>query len=697
MIPLHPAPAAAPPGTPPTPRTADPLLRPFQLRHLALRNRIISTSHASTLTENDFPQERYQRYHEEKARGGIAMSMFGGSSNVGIDSPNVFNQIDLGTDEVVPHLQRFSARMHAHGAALMCQITHMGRRGSPYAGDWLPTIAPSALRETLHRSIPREMSEHDIRRVVKYFGQAAQRCRDGGLDGLETLAGGHLLGQFLNPRTNLRTDRFGGSMNNRCRFVLMVHEEIREQVGSDFIVGLRYAVEDGLGFDDSVRTAAILERSGLFDFFNVVYGRMDTGLSLVVDNMPTMSEPSAPWLRQAAAFKQAVRLPVFHAAKIADLATARHAIADGLIDLVGMTRAHMADPHLVRKLAAGREDEVRPCVGASFCRAHQAACIHNPATGRETWIAHEVDPAATRRTVVVVGAGPAGLEAARVAALRGHAVQLLEAGPRAGGQVLLAAQGSWRKDLVGIVDWRLGELARLGVPLRLNTYAEAADVLACRPHVVIVATGGVPSLEQLPGAGHCDSVVDTLAAPLQPAAEVLVYDGTGRHNALLCAERHAMAGRRVTLATLDGQLGQELGGRGDEIIWRRRLAELGVTVRHDLRLTAVELVAGRGQAQLRHELTGQPLLIAADRVVVELGMSPVTELFDALRPASANDGELDLERFVAGQPQPGPAAVAGSGGSAGSLRPALYRIGDAHASRDIHAAVYEAFRLCRVL
>jgi 2,4-dienoyl-CoA reductase-like NADH-dependent reductase (Old Yellow Enzyme family) len=668
----------------------DALLSPFRLRDLVLKNRIISTSHASRLTEDDFPKERYQRYHEEKAIGGIAMSMFGGSSNVGIDSPNVFSQINLGVDEVVPHLQQFAARMHAHGAALMCQLTHMGRRGSPYEGHWLPTIAPSGKRETLHRSIPREMNERDIRRVIGYFGQAARRCRDGGLDGLETLAGGHLLGQFLNPLTNVRIDRWGGSLENRCRFVLEVHEEIRKQVGDDFIVGIRYAVEDGMDFDESVRAAAILENSGLFDFFNVVYGRMDTAWALLTDNMPTMSMPSAPWLQKAAAFRRRVRLPVFHAAKIADLATARHAIRDGLIDLVGMTRAHIADPHIVRKLEQGREDEVRPCVGASFCRAHSVACIHNPSTGREIWIAHEVDRAEKPRKVVVVGAGPAGLEAARVAALRGHEVILLEAGPRPGGQVLLAALGSWRKDLVGIVDWRVDAIARLGVDVRLNTYASAQDLAQLGPDVVIVATGGVPLLDDLDGHAHCRSVADALTESPPAAGDVLVYDGTGRHNAYVCAERHAAAGLKVTLVTLDGELGLELGGRGDELVWRKRMIELGIALRHDLNLARVTLDGGRRKAAFVHELTGEAIVLPADHVVIERGMQPVCEVYDELQPTSVNDGELDLDRFASGLPQVWPAAGDGR-------RFELYRIGDANASRDIHSAIYDAFRLCRLL
>ena len=188
----------------------------------------MSTSHACGLEEGGMPKDRYQTYHEEKAKGGIGLTMFGGSSNVSIDSPSVFNQLNVGVDEVVPHLQQFSKRIHDQGAAIMCQITHLGRRGESTKGAQLPTIAPTAIRETLHRSIPKEADAHDIHRVIGDFARAAERCKEGGLDGIECLGGGHLIGQFLSPATNRRTDAYGGSLENRCRFGLEVYEAIRQ-------------------------------------------------------------------------------------------------------------------------------------------------------------------------------------------------------------------------------------------------------------------------------------------------------------------------------------------------------------------------------------------------------------------------------------------------------------------------------------
>ncbi|SAK89840.1 NADH:flavin oxidoreductase [Caballeronia arationis] len=672
-----------------TAASSDPLLRPLTLKHLVLKNRVMSTSHASRLIQSEFPQEVYQRYHEEKARGGIGLTMFGGSSNVSIDSPNTFQQINMGVDEVVPHLQRFSERVHAHGAALMCQITHLGRRGDPYAEPWLPMLAPSARRETLHRAIPQAMTGSDIRRIVSDFGRAARRCLEGGLDGLETHAGGHLIGQFLDPTVNQRTDRYGGSTANRCRFAIEVHEAIRKEVGNAFPVGLRFALEDGCGFEESLEMARILQRSELLDFFNVVYGRMDTKMSLIVNSMPGMFMPSAPWLSKAAAFRRAVQLPVFHAAKIADLATARYAIGEGLIDMVGMTRAHIAEPHLVRLIEAGREDAARPCVGGSHCRNTKATCIHNPATARETFLPHTIAPAVDPRQVLVVGAGPAGLEAARVAASRGHRVTLLEAADCAGGQVLLAASGSWRRNLIGIIDWRLAELERLGVEVRYNHYVELEDLLERRPDVVIMATGGVPDLDALPGGEWCRSVVDALSDTPPKTGRVLVYDGTGRHNAYLCAERFVSAGLDVRLAILDALPAQEAGGKGDDAVWMRNLENWKVPVRANLELVEVRRGdAGVLRAVFRHQLTDELVEMEAEQIVVERGTIAVDDLFEAARAQSLNDGQLDLAAFARGAAQP---VLQAANGDAWFH---LYRIGDAVASRDIHTAIYDAYRLC---
>ena len=669
---------------------ADPLFQPLTIRNITFKNRIMSTSHACGLEEGGMPKERYQCYHEEKARGGIGLTMFGGSSNVAPDSPSVFQQLYVGDDEVIRYLQQFSERVHKHDAAIMCQITHLGRRGEPYAGHWLPTIGPSPIRETLHRSFPKEMDDDDIARVVAAYGQAARRCKEGGLDGVESLGNSHLIGQFLSPVTNKRTDGYGGSLENRCRFGLMVFEEIRRQAGDDFLVGFRCAVDEamaeGLSQDECIEIAHVFERSGFIDFFNGNYGRMDTLLGLAVDNMPGMASPIAPWLKSVGAFKREVSLPVFHAARITDLATARYAISEGLLDMAAMTRAHIADPHLVNKLADGQEDQIRPCVGATHCMSPQRpVCLHNAATGRELKMPQVVARAENPgRRAVVVGGGPAGLEAARVLGERGHHIVLFEAAPRLGGQVLLGAEASWRKDLSGVVDWRAGELDRLGVDVRTSHYAELEDVLAEDPEIVIVSTGGVPDIDWLDGVEHATSAWDFLTGGGAVGEQVLVYDGTGRHPALQCAERAATAGADVQLVCIDGEIAVELT-YAERAIWKQKVYEAGVTMTQDHRLLRIAKTGNRLTATFANEATGAMVEYPADRVVVEHGTIPVDDIYQALRGDSANNGVTDLDALLSGRPQ-----SQGAGFE-------LHRIGDAVSSRNIAAAVYDALRLCHVM
>lgn len=678
-----------------TGNSSDPLFQPLSIGHLTLKNRIMSTSHASGMDDGGMPAFAYQRYHEEKAKGGLALTMFGGSSNIAPDSPSVFNQLRVDSDAVIPHLQSFSERIHRHGTALMCQITHLGRRGDATADNWLPTIAPSVQRETLHRSIPREMDEHDIKRVVKAFGEAARRCHEGGLDGLETLAGAHLIGQFFAPDTNQRTDKYGGSIENRVRFALMVYETMRKSVGDNFLLGIRMSMHEdrgGLSKDDALQILEILEREGAIDFLNCVFGRMDTELSLAEYNMPGMSRPLAPFLDRMREIKQATRVPVFHAARIVDVATARHAIRDNLLDMVSMTRAHIADPQIVNKIRRGEEHRIRPCFGACHCMDKKPSCIHNVATGRETQLPQVIERASTPgRQVVVVGGGPAGLEAARVAAERGHKVTLLEAAPRLGGQLLLATKASWRRDIISVVDWRVSEIEHLNVNVRLNSYAQQQDILALQPDVVIVATGGLPNGGKIDGFDkYCVSTWDILGGHASIADNVIVYDGTGRHEGISCAQFIAANKAQVNFFTIDAMPAAELG-YAERPVHRKKMYELGVPMHTDSVLQSVEPHGNRLRVVFRNDLTDELKDWTTDQVVVEQGTVPLDEVFQSLKEQSANDGHTDINALLNCEPQP----QTESGKGKGEFN--LYRIGDAVSSRSLHAALLDAYRIAVAL
>jgi N-methyl-L-proline demethylase len=296
------------------------LLRPFQLKGLRLRNRIMSTSHEPAYAEDGRPGLRYRLYHEEKAKGGIALTMIGGSAVVAPDSPPAFGNLQLFDERIVDDLQALAGSVHAHGAAVMCQITHLGRRTYWNRADWLPVLAPSPVREPAHRSFPKAMEEHDIKRVVRAYGTAARRCREGGMDGIEVEAYGHLLDAFWSPATNRRTDSYGGGLDNRMRFSLGVLDEIRHQVGPDYIVGIRMVVDEemagGLARQEGLEIARRLVATGMIDFVNVIRGHIDTdeGLSHVI---PGMGTPAAPHLAFAGEIREALGVPTFHAARIA--------------------------------------------------------------------------------------------------------------------------------------------------------------------------------------------------------------------------------------------------------------------------------------------------------------------------------------------------------------------------------------------
>ena len=538
----------------------DPLLQPYKLKHLTLKNRIMITSHEPAYPEDGMPKDRYRAYHVERAKAGVALTMTAGSATVSKDSPPVFNNILAYKDEVVPWMKKITDECHEHGCAVMLQLTHLGRRTGWNKGDWLPAVSPSHKREPAHRAFPKQVEDWDIERIISDYADAAERMKAAGLDGIELQAYGHLMDQFWSPLTNTLEGPYGGSLDNRLRFTMDVLHKIRARVGNEFIVGIRYTadedLEGGISTEDGLAISKLLKKSGMVDFLNVIRGHIDTDPGLT-DVIPIQGMKSAPHLDFAGEVKKATGMPTFHAARIADVATARHAIASGKLDMVGMTRPHMADPHIVRKIIEKREDDIRPCVGANYCldriyQAGDALCMHNAATGREMNMPHTISPAEILKRITIVGAGPAGLEAARVASERGHLVTVLEAAPDPGGQIRLTAQNTRKREMISIIDWRMSQCTSKGVEFHFNTWAEANDVMAISPDVVLIATGGLPHTEVLE-AGN-DLVVsswDIISGDVKPGQDVLVYDDAGDHAGLLGYEKIAATGSRVEIMTPD--------------------------------------------------------------------------------------------------------------------------------------------------
>ncbi|MEP3441037.1 MAG: NADH:flavin oxidoreductase [Sulfitobacter sp.] len=680
--------------------TKDPLLQPYQLKHLTLKNRIMTTSHEPAYPEDGIPKERYRAYHEERAKAGVALTMTAGSAAVSRDSPPVFNNILAYKDEVVPWIQNLTDGCHEHGCAVMIQLTHLGRRTTWNKGNWLPSVSSSKHREPAHRAFPKLIEDWDIDRIINDFADAAERMKAGGMDGIELQVYGHLLDQFWSPLSNDLVGPYGAdTLENRMRFPLDVLDAIRKRVGTEFIVGFRYTADEaqkgGITAEDGLKISEKLAATGQLDFLNVIRGRIHTDPAMT-DLIPVQGMANAPHLDFAGQVKKLTGMPTFHAAKIPDVATARHAIDAGLLDMVGMTRAHMADPHVVQKIMDGREDDIRPCVGATYCldriyQAGDALCIHNAATGRELTMPHTIPVAKVKRKVVIVGAGPAGLEAARVAAERGHDVVVFEAQPDPGGQVRLTAQSPRRREMISIIDWRMSQCAARDVVFHFNTWAEAEDVTALNPDVVIVATGGLPNTELFESGREASHVVtswDIIAGDVKPAQNILIYDESGDHPALQAAEIAAAAGSTVEIMTPDRTFAPDVMAM-NLVPYMRSLQDKDVTFTVTRRLLDVERSGNKLTATIGTDYSDHIDLKEYDQVVVNYGTLPLDDLYFDLKPHSSNGGAVDHEALISGKPQ------THIRNEAGTFQ--LFRIGDAVSARNTHAAIYDALRLVKDL
>ena len=675
---------------------ADPLLESFQLKHLHLKNRIITTSHEPAYNEDGFPKDRYIAYHLERAKGGIAMTMTAGSAVVSKDSPPSFDNIHAYKDEVVPWIKKLTDTIHDHDCKIMIQLTHLGRRTSWSKGDWLPSLSSGKHREPAHKAFPKVMESWDIERIIKEYGDAAERMKEGGMDGVELEGQGHLIGQFLSPLTNELSTEYGGSLENRLRFTINVLSDIRKKVGQDFIVGIRCVFDEveegGITKSEGLKIAKILSDSGLVDYLNVNKGRIHTD-PILTKHIPIQGMKSAPHLEFAGEIKKEIQLPIFHASKISDVATARYAISNGLVDMIGMTRGHLADPHIVTKIKEKREEDIRPCVGATYCldriyQGEEALCIHNAATGRELKFPNIISSSKVKKKIVVVGAGPAGLEAARIAGERGHEVVVFEAAPDPGGQIRLCAKSERRKDMLGIIDWRMQQCAKKNVKFNFNVVAESQDVLDEKHHTIIIATGGMPNLELFETKKDLENVYtswDIISGDIKLSENILIYDEAGDHTGMQSAEIAIKKGSTVEFMTPDRLISSEIMGM-NLTPYLKNLQNKKITYSIAKRLLDVSIKGNKLNAVIGSDYDENFKYNSSyDQVFLNYGIKPMDDLYFSLIPYSKNKGEIDYNKFINGEEQD----IIKSDNNKFNL----FRIGDAVSSRNIHAAIYDALRL----
>ena len=576
----------------------------------------------------------------------------------------------------------------------MIQLTHLGRRTGWNNTAWLPVISASSVREPAHRAFPKPAEEWDLARVVSRFADAAERMKDAGLDGIELYASGHLLDSFWSSSLNDRDDEYGGTLKNRLRLTTDVINAVRDRVGPDFVVGMRITADEvvagRLSADEGAEIARQIAATGQIDFLNVNRGLIETDNKLA-DYLPIQGTPTMPHLAAAARIKAETGVPVFHAARINDVSNARHAVASGQLDMVGLTRPQLADPHLVRKVIEGEEERIRPCVGAVYClgriyEGHEALCIHNPATGREAMMPHVIEKAGEQRKVVIVGAGPAGLEAARVSAERGHDVVLFEAQNQPGGQLRLIARTQRRSEMIAIADWRIGEIARLGVDLRCNVLAGTDDILAENPDIVLIATGGLPDPDICTGGAAATSSWDILSGDVAPGSEVLLFDDHGHEQGMQVAEFLVEAGVALEVVTPERMFGVDVNGM-NHAPYARALAAHDAKITVNSQLRSIEKTGNRLLVTLGSEYSDRTSRREVDQVVIECATRPLDELYFELKPLSRNRGAVAHRDLIEGRPQSIAANPEG--------RFMLFRIGDAVASRNIHAAIYDGLRYAK--
>lgn len=591
------------------------LFAPLRIGPAEVRNRIVSSGHDTVMAVDGIPSDQMVAYQETRARGGVGLIVVQ-VAGVHPSARYTSHVLMADDDSCIPAFSRLADAVHAHGATIVQQLFHDGRELMESEDGTLPVaLAPSAVPNERFHVMPRSMPTAQVREMVQCYADAADRMRRSGYDGVEVVAShGYLPAQFLNPRTNLRDDEYGGSLENRVRFLRETLAGVRAAAGPDLVVGLRISVDErsgeGLTSDETLEALALLDADGLVDYVSVVAGTSAT-LSGSVHIVPPMTVENGYTAPLARRVKGVVSVPVMVAGRVNQPQDAELILERGDADAVVMTRALICDPEMPVKADEGRLEEIRACIGCNqacighFHAGYPISCIQRPETGRELQYGTRI-PVRASRNVVVVGGGPGGLKAASVAAERGHRVTLVEAERRLGGQVLLAQEIPGRAEFGGAVGNLAGEAERAGVKLLLGTRADAALIEELDAEVVVVATGALPRVPALELMDDPTVLTawDVLRGAEVPRGRAVVADwrcdwiGLGTSIAL------AQRGHKVTL----GVTGYHAGQRIQQYVRDEMIAEatrLGVAIVPLVRIMG----ADADSAYFQHVLTDEPVIV----------------------------------------------------------------------------------------
>jgi mycofactocin system FadH/OYE family oxidoreductase 2 len=609
------------------------LFSPLRIGPLALRNRIVFAAHLTNYAEDGHPAEQHAAYYEARARGGAGLIITEEHSVHPTDWP--YEKLIHGFDEsVIPGYRRITEAVHRHGTPILAQINHNGGQASGMYSR-LPVWAASPVADPMFREVAKEVDQAEIAEIVAGYAKTAGHCVQGGFDGIELQCShSSIVRGFLSPATNLRDDEYGGDLRRRARILLEIVAAVRDAIGPGRALGVRLCgdelINGGTTIDEAVEVARLVESAGQVDYINTSIGVATSTLYMIEASMHI---PPGYALFIPSAIRKAVELPVVGVGRFKDPLQAERALAEGHCDLIGVVRGQIADADFAAKARSGHADDIRLCLSCNQeCVGRMGlnrwlGCIENPRTGREAIAL--VPPTRARCRVMIVGAGPAGLQAAIAAAGRGHEVTVHERGEAAGGQVRLAATVPSRAEFGDLVRNQLAECARLGVTVVYGSCVDVAAVRAAAPDAVIVATGAIAERPYwaLHDAARVVDVREVLDGSAAPSGRVVVVDEVGFHHATSVAELLADRGAEVEVVTPGMVVGQDLGITLDMENWCVRAAAKGIVQTTDCLVTGV----APGSVTLMHHPTGQTRQAGADWVVCAVPAAPAEQLYFDLK------------------------------------------------------------------